>query len=227
MLFTEDSDSEVFERTSTASVGADPHLFARTNSSSSSRKSSYEEGTENRTPLLMADPSTTDSTGQMLMEVGPGNALSVASAAPPTIVEWKPQGEAKDDGLLERRQQNGYKELGSEGVVSSPGGQGARQGEEGDLEALYGSTVTVTIDPPRDDDVGGGADDIVARYLDGKEEGVMTRGVRSLAELFDSEGAEEEELDLFRNMEKVDLLEEEDLDTPSPTKICLLSKYVC
>lgn len=189
-----ESDSEVFE-------GSGAELpFARTSSSSSSRKSSYEDPMDDK-PSLPPDHQELSPTA--------GDHMTPSPANPPTVVEWKPQGVQMElDPLTGSPQTRGS---GSEGLDSPPG----------DLKAIYGSTVTVTIDPPRDN--GGGVDAEVSDYLDGGrgEEQVLTR---NLADLFGNQDSSQEDFDLFESLNKVDIAEEDEGEPPSPTKICLMSK---
>lgn len=232
MDFADDSDVEVFEG---HSMTSDPP-FARTNSSSSSRKSSYEGagglgvGLDDKLSDTAPDPSqdeipmeASDDPSTIPPPPGPPN--------PPTVVEWKPQGLTEEEEEEEDEEvgvvppthspQNGYPS--TEGVADS-----SPQGGGGDLKELYGSTVTVTIDPPLDEE-GGGADEAMSQYLDGRES-CSSKNRRSLAELFgrgDSEveeAAENLDRDLFQSLDEMDLTEEEDNEPPPPTKICLLSK---
>lgn len=185
-----ESDSEVFE-------GSGAELaFARTSSSSSSRKSSYEDPMDDK-PSLPHEPSPA------------GDHMTPSPTNLPTVVEWKPQGvQMEPDPLMGSPQTQGS---GSEGLDSPPG----------DLKAIYGSTVTVTIDPPRDN--GGGVDAEVSDYLDdgrGEEE-VLTR---NLADLFGNQDSGQEDIDLFESLNKVDIAEEDDSEPSPPTKICLMSR---
>lgn len=203
---TEDSDVEVFENNSTMS---EP-IFARTNSSSSSRKSSYEEVGVDDKLSIDADQSLED-------EISGDPLTSPPSMNAPTVVEWKPQDPMERDGVTLDSSQNDSKEPANSDPLNSP------QGE--DLKEIYGSAVTVTIDPPADDNIDGG-DDVVSRYLDGKENRPSSHGFsqRSLMELFEKRGDTEADFDLFESLNESDLAEEEDREPPPPTKICLLSK---
>ena len=239
LFAVEDSDSEVFDGSSPSdhTLAPSASLAARTNSSSSSRKSSYEDlGGDDKRPASVLDHAP--------MEM----SMSTNPSTPPTMVEWKPRPQDEVAGGDSPRHhhhhhhhhhqaQNGYRAgSNSDGGVASP------PTPQEDLKALYGSAVTVTIDPPRDD-----GNDEVTSYLEGgrgdatpppapeggdaKEEENGGRKHRSLADLFDGESDEEgkgkgEEFDLFKDLDDMDLSEEDESEPPPPTKICLLSKYV-
>ena len=221
-LIAEDTDDpEVFEGNSTLS---DP-IFARTSSSSSSRKSSYEDGVGLGMDDKLSDQTLED--GQMeLAATDSGDPMtSPLGPNPPTVVEWKPQEPTERDNVSFDAQQNGCHEPMNSDPLSSP-----RTTE--DLKELYGSAVTVTIDPPLDDGQSG-TDDAVARYLDGKESshnssssnnGSSGCSNRSLAELFGKGEDLSTDFDLFESVNESDLADEEDSEPPPPTKICLLSK---
>jgi len=212
LIFNEDSDSEVFDGTSHSS--SVEHPFARTNSSSSSRKSSCYEAalpTDDKLPGSAAEPPNLE-LGMSMMETTPTNSTA-CSPVNPSTVEWKPRLLAEQEAAALDSPRN---DSNSERSISP----------QQDLKALYGSTVTVTIDPPRD--VGGvEVDDEVSRYLNGMVEG--SSEPRSLADVFgkDSVGVADEEHNLFKDLNEMDLIEEEDTEPPPPTKICLLSKYEC
>ena len=200
MFCEAESDSEVFEGN-----GAEL-AFARTSSSSSSRKSSYEDPMDDKHSLPSDQQELAPTADHMTPSPSPSN--------PPTVVEWKPHGiemEAEPSIGSPKTSQGG---AGSEGLETP----------QGDLKAIYGSTVTVTIDPPRDN--GGGVDAEVSDYLDGgggrKEEEVVAR-TRNLMDLFDNQD-DDEDIDLFGSQNKVDIAEEDDSEPPPPTKICLMSK---
>lgn len=192
-VYCEESDSEVFEGSSTE------HVYARTNSSSSSRKSSYEDTMDDKTPLPLDHHRELSPAGE-----------TPSPAKPPTVVEWKPQGVRQHDPILDSPRMRGGKDSGSEGLESPPGE---------DLKAIYGSTVTVTIDPPQDN--GGGVDAEVSDYLDGSR--VQEAKTRNLADMFGRQDKEEVNSDLFESLNESDL-EEDDSEPAPPTKICLMSK---
>ena len=116
------------------------------------------------------------------------------------------------------------------------------------IRDVYSSTVTVTIDVPRDGDHGD-EDDPVTRYLsggatpkvqsdrsggedmqwcdgageNGRDEECSGGG---LYELFGGAGGElqsEEEYNMYESLNEADVSEEEDCDTP-PIRLCLLSR---
>lgn len=199
MFCEAESDSEVFE-------GNGAELpFARTSSSSSSRKSSYEDPMDDKPSFPPDHQESPPAANHMTPSPLPSN--------PPTVVEWKPRGI----------------EMEPEPSIGSPktpvgGGSEGLEAPQGDLKAIYGSTVTVTIDPPRDN--GGGVDAEVSDYLDGggrrREEEALS-GTRNLVDLFDNQD-DAEDFDLFDSLNKVDIAEEDDSEPPPPTKICLMSK---
>jgi hypothetical protein len=126
---------------------------------------------------------------------------------PPIVIEWKPQGVEMD--------------------AESPQTQGAvsedMDNPQGDLKAIYGSTVTVTIDPPRDN--GGGVDAEVSDYLGGgRGEVEASVGAKSLLDLFGNQDNSEEDFDLFESLNEMDVVEEDESEPVAPTKICLMSK---
>ena len=213
MNFNEDSDSEVFDQTSNASEL--PTFATRTTSSSSSRKSSYDdEG-------ILDKPLDVDIASGCTGEVGPSPSNIPASSSPTltAIVEWKPENleEEKEDEkyhLLSVSPQNGSDEKNLEGVRSPH-----------DLEEMYGSTLTVTIDPPKDE---GDDDAVMSDYLDGKRDQGERQGLTpegcSVEDLFWKDCDEKEEIcDLYDCLNEVDI-EEEDIEPPPPTKIYLLSR---
>ncbi len=219
LFAAEDSDSEVFDGTSPSDHALTASLAARTNSSSSSRKSSYEDlggVADDKRPSSVLDNAP--------MEIS--MAAPTDPVTPPTMVEWKPHPQDEVVGGDSPQQvQNGYR--GSSN--SDAGGELGTPPPQEDLKALYGSAVTVTIDPPRDD-----GNDEVASYLEGgrsnRRGGIVDPQTQeekrvSLAELFDGDSDEEgEEFDLFKDLDDVDLSEEDESEPPPPTKICLLSK---
>ena len=242
LFAVEDSDSEVFDGTSPS----DHTLLAasvtgRTNSSSSSRKSSYEDLVGVADSVVKHPSSVLDHHPSVPIETLMTTPISDSSIPPSHAkVEWKP--EEVGCGDSPHQAQNGYGQGSSSDGVG--GGESPSVPPQEDLKALYGSAVTVTIDPPRDDNNGG--NDEVINYLEGgrpvggsrggsetpqaqgvgEGEGVSTKPP-SLSELFDAESSEEREnFDLFRELDDVDLSEEDDGEPPPPTKICLLSKYV-
>lgn len=195
----EESDSEVFECNSTEAA------FARTSSSSSSRKSSYED---------VDDKASLPPDHHLVLSPSGDHMTSPSPAGnPPTIVEWKPQGAQLEQDLASPRT-GGSKDSSSESLDSPPAG---------DLKAIYGSTVTVTIDPPQD--TGGGVDAEVSSYLDGGggDKEIPAGRTRNLADMFGK--PDDEVFDLFESLNEADLADSEDDGEPAtPTKICLLSK---
>ena len=220
-IFIEDSDSEVFDGNSLASE----RVFPRTSSSSSSRKSSYEDDKPSLSGGSGGDQQSLPESRPM-ETTSPAATTTAPSSPSQTIVEWKPQPEVALEATASPTTSPDSpcvlgKDVEMEEGVESP---------VDDLKALYGSTVTVTIDPPRDDD-GGEVDAVVSRYLDGGGGGGGGGGcpvpeVRSLADMFGKGSAEEEEaeVDLFETLDQTDLAEQEEVECSPPTKICLLSK---
>lgn len=208
--FIEDSDSEVFDGNSFASE----RVFPRTSSSSSSRKSSYED---DKPSLGGGGDHQSLPESRQMETASPADHIPSTSPPPP---EWKPQ--VRVEPLLETASPT--MPSGSPCVVSKGVEMEGVESPVDDLKALYGSTVTVTIDPPRDDD-GGEVDAAVSRYLDGGGGGVCpVAEVRSLADMFGKGSDEEGEVDLFETLDKTDLAEQEEVECAPPTKICLLSK---
>ena len=208
--FNEDSDSEVFEGNSNTS---EQIAFPRTNSSSSSRKSSYNEDGTNLEKPPPADVSQSISLGQQV-DLGPSDDRLSSSPSHISVVEWKPGSQLEDNLSHHSSSPNGNKESISDIGTCSEGG---------DLKMMYGSTVTVTIDPPRDD----GGEDVMSQYLGRSEMEEITEpcSTKVLGGLFEKPSIEEEECDLYESLNDMDMAEEEDHDLPPPTKIYLLSRY--
>ena len=224
-----DSDSEVFEGHSTATASLEQN---RRSSVSSSRRSSYDD--------MVKPPS--DLVNQTLVNHQEGGPLSSPPQMRTAIVEWKPHDPATmvevDEGEKEEERggriycspQNEVDSIKDDVATSPP-----------DLSAVYRSTVTVTIDPPRDEGGEGGgreaSEDLVAQYLNGGRErgGGGGRGDNddaaggggdeepfSLEDLFGKDSPETDKCDLYESLNEIDMSEDECEVTP--TKIYLLSK---
>lgn len=229
----EDSDSEVFEGNHNTSISSDTlytnntaivtnmatnmatmtgTMAARTQSSSSSRRSSYENES---TSAHESRPTVANETNDTSELDQPEDSLSPSTNS--ATVEWKP-----DDGGLSPPSPP-LPPASTGGDVDEP-----EDVPEGDLKAVYGATLTVTIDPPRDDEDG---NDVISEYLDGgsgsnREHLPLPSKGRSLAELFGDDSCSDgiREADIYESLNDLDMSEEEDCDPPPPTKICLLSK---
>ena len=168
------------------SFPAPPTLIggSRTASTSSSRKSSYEEAGQHERKSAMAAPFhpppslLSRSTGRQRNESPPTNGVSR-----PTVVEWKPEETHSDVEVslpsTPRNEGEGPRSAGTsemdgkeeeEVVPSAVGvvdGCSSKDEEETYMSDVFNSTVTVTIDPPRDNGQGDDQDDPVYRYLEG------------------------------------------------------------
>lgn len=252
----EDSDVDVFDSTSSLSEPA----HARTSSSSSSRKSSYEDGSsgsgaggagqtldDKLSAVISGDQpleeghATSDTSGDHPMSSPlslppPNQNFGGNSPGPPTVVEWRPQDHGAEVGVAVS--------LPTPSPRSGRGQSAEPMSSPRDLKEIYGSAVTVTIDPPLDDGGVGGADDEVSRYLGGSGGGgegsiggqsstsrppsSLLHGTgcshAGLGELFGKGEDAAMDFDLFESLDESDLAEEEDKDPPPPTRICFLSK---
>lgn len=270
VMDVDSDDVEVFDANSNNSTTATTSHFdhtlpitttsaTRTGSSSSSRKSSYDDMHQERSREVLLHPSP-------LFQALPGssskprNGSPVSSIARPTVVEWRPEENQSDENSLPSTPQDGEdRNLGEAGGGASKEEEGEEmvraeevtspKEEEEYMNGMYSSTVTVTIDPPRDGDQGD-EDDPVTRYLgggtvprmnrsdvgggecEGGGEGGSGAGVGcdggGVWKLFggDEEGEQEDEdSDLYECLNDFDMAEGEDCDTPPPVRICLLSRY--
>lgn len=257
------TSSSHFEHTLPATATA----TGRTGSSSSSRKSSYDDTLQEKSipteeipihlpPLLPTMPTAVNK---------PHNGSPASSLTRPTVVEWRPEESQSDENSLPRTPQDEEDE--NLGAVRRGAGKDEEEEEEDEMveaeevmsskeedefmNEVYSSTVTVTIDAPRDGDQGD-EDDPVTRYLGGSVDprinfnsgeseekrgcdrsgdgggGTVECDGGGLWKMFggDEEGDQgEEDGDLYECLNDVDMSDEEDCDSPPPIRLCLLSRY--
>jgi len=245
---------------------------SRTASTSSSRKSSYEEaGQHERRSAVAASfhppPAHLSRSAGRQQNESPPTCNNVSR---PTVVEWKPEETHSDVEVSlpstprdEGEGQSGASEIdqGKEeeeeelpSAVSVVDNCSPKEEEETYMSGVFNSTVTVTIDPPRDNGQGSDQDDPVYRYLEGGTSiasttlgdgrtGHVTSESRVVGECGEGEGQQSEEgnegmwggfsesmeegeegEDLFDDLNDVDSSEEEDSDTSPPVRLCLLSR---
>ena len=261
-VYNGDSDDvEVFDANLNNGIAT---ATARAGSSSSSRKSSYNDALHDRPMVASGDASLhpLSPSTQMLPRVTskPHNSSTALSLAHPMVVEWRPEENQLDENSLPTTPQD--KEDGSLRVTKKEVAEEETVGEEEIaspneqdefMNDVYSSTVTVTIDVPRDENQGD-EDDPMTRYLGGSvtprgkfhsgggresEKGVREAygggvgcdgGVGGLWSIFGEEATggeqrQEEEDDLYECLNEVDMAEDEDSDTPPPVRLCLLSRY--
>ncbi len=222
MSGSESADADVFDYTSASvsahapaaallanqfvsvAVSSSTISASRTGSTSSSRKSSYEESVhESKAGLSHCVPPPL-----LAVSGGAQNGSPTNGFNRPNVVEWRPE-ESNSDVEVSlpstprdefesrcgmREGELSVKEEEAEpmvGVVHSTSPKDD-EGSVGYMRDVYSSTVTVTIDPPRDSGHGGNEDDPVYRYLEGGGASISSRPV-DVASPDEPAGPEEEE----------------------------------